>query len=442
MRRVIAFLTCLGIFSIFFGGCRSGGSVKSGSDSSGVQIREEETAAAAPKNQVTVNFMNYILTDEGETNFRSLTDKYNKTHPHINIELDMVPWSNYLDKLMTNAAAGMAPDASLFKSQWWPIFREQKVIAPIDEYFNKWEYKDEVEPFIIERYREVSGDNKLYFMPECFLTIFFYYRKDLFAEAGVEPPRTWDEFLDVAKKLTRDKDGDGKIDQYGYTMRTNAIGTNNWYSFIFKDMKNPGFFDENQKPSFTLPEVIEGNQFFIDLYRKHGVTPPSSPTDGTNENIVYFLSGKAAMMMNHMQTSLKIKNALEDKLGVFPIPVGKYGKRFVGGGENCYTIYNSSKNKDATWDFIAWLTEPEQHKAFVDAGETIAFMKSVQEEYKDDPIQKISIESIGDYQWEPQTPHMGEYANRIWPDLISKALHGKIDSATMMKELQDKLYSE
>lgn len=441
MKRIIVLLTCLSIFSTFLAGCGNGDSAQRSSDSSR-QIKETGMGAADLKGSVTVNFVNYILTKEGEANFRSLTDKYNKTHPDINIQLDMIPWSNYLDKLMTNVAAGIAPDASLSKSQWFPTFQAQKAIAPIDEYFNKWKYRDEVEPFLIEQYRKVPGDNRLYFMPECILTIFFYYRKDLFTEAKVEPPNTWDEFLEVAIKLTRDKDGDGKIDQYGYTMRSNAVGTNNWYSFIFKDMKNPGFFDENQKPSFTLPEVIEGNQFFIDLFKKYGVTPPSSPMDGTNENIAYLVSGKAAMMMNHMQTSVKIKNELRDNMGVFQIPMGKNGKRYVGGGENCYTIYSSSKNKEAAFDFIAWLTEPEQHKAFVDAGETIAFMKSVQEQYKDDPIQKISMDSIKDYKWEPQTSNMGEYSNKAWPDLISKALLGKTDSATMMKELQDKLYSE
>jgi ABC-type sugar transport system, periplasmic component len=426
-------------------GCGNRDNAAKNSESDNQNTVASTTASAATnaaKEPVTLNFVNYILTKEGETNFRNLTDKFNGMQSDIKVELDMVPWSNYLDKLMTSVAAGMAPDASLNKSQWFLPFQAQNAIAPIDEYFNNWKYKDEVDSNLMAQYKKVAGDDKLYFMPETLLTIFFYYRKDLFAKANLQTPTTWDEFLEVAKKLTVDTDGDGKIDQYGYTMRANAVGENNWYSFIFKDMKNPGFYDENGKPSFTSPEVIAGNQFFIDLFQKYHVTPPTSPMDGTNENIAYFSAGKAAMLMNHLQTSVKLKTAVGDNLGMFPIPLGKNGTRFSGGGENCYTIYNSSKNKDAAWTFISWLTEPEQHKTFIESGETMAFMASVKDQYQSDPIQKISMDLIKDQKWEPLTPNMGNYANKLWPDLIAKALLGKIDSATMMQQLQDELYGK
>lgn len=418
------------------------GSLFVGCGSSEKSKGADEKTANAEKGPVTLKVMNYIITQDSEKNFRDLTDLFNQTHPNINVDLEMLPWANYTDKVTTTVAAGIIPDSSSFKCAWYPTFKEH--LLPIDDYFNNWKNKEDVEEYLINLYKKIPGDNKLYFFPYNTQTLFVYYRKDLFKEAGItDTPETWDEFLADAQKLTKDKDGDGKIDQYGFSMRANANGQEGWYCVAFSNMKKPSFYDESGKVSFQSPEVIEANQFFLDLFKKYKVTPPTSPSDGTNENISYLTTGKAAMMIQHIQQAVNIKKALGDNVGAFKIPTGKNGKRFVAAGENNFVIYKESKHKDETFTFISWLLEPEQHKKMVAVGDTAVFLKSLEEEVtKNDEFQAISLDSRSDVEFAPASPYMAQWATKDWPSIISKGLLTDTSSADIMKELEEKLFPE
>lgn len=393
------------------------------------------------KEPVTLRFMDYIQNEELQETWIQLIDEFNRTHPNIHVKLEIYPWENYLDKLKVLASADMLPDVAKFKSMWLPAFEKKGILTPLDEYVDKWKYKDDLNDLLLPSYRRITSNGKLYMLPSHLVASYITYRKDLFDEAGVEPPETMDEFLKVAKELTIDRDNDNVIDQYGYTMRTNSNGQGGWFSFIFADMKHPSFYQGDQF-SFHLNEVVEANQWWIDLYRVHHVVDPNSSLKGTNANIEDLISGRSAMMTHHVQTSKKLKNALGEKFGVISMPVGKGGQRFSTLEEGSTVIFQNCKNKKEAFEFISWLIEPEQHKRLVKNGDTMVFLKSLMKQFEDDPVQKISMDSLKSGEFTIATPHMGEWTTQIWPSITSKALSGSLNSEEMLTELEFKMFDK
>ena len=131
----------------------------------------------------------------------------------------------------------------------------------------------------------------LYGLPHDSSVFAYAYNKDLFDEAGVpypdsENPYTYDEFVEVCKKLTKDKDGDGEIDQCGFA---NAFML---YQFIWGN--NASFCSDDFKTvTVTDPAFQEGLQKFVDLTLVHKVTP-TVEQDVANGPYQRWLDGQVA----------------------------------------------------------------------------------------------------------------------------------------------------
>lgn len=80
------------------------------------------------------------------------------------------------------------------------------------------------------------GDEIAYF-PVALQPQAIIYRKDRFKEAGLEIPKTWDEFVECAKALTKDTDGDGEVDQWGFGMvgSNNSSGQSRFMSYLWSN---------------------------------------------------------------------------------------------------------------------------------------------------------------------------------------------------------------
>ncbi|MCQ5146665.1 extracellular solute-binding protein, partial [Enterocloster bolteae] len=96
--------------------------------------------------------------------------------------------------------------------------------------------------------------------PRTTIVMYLYSRKSMFEKAGIDYPKTVDEFFDACEKLTVDTDGDGKTDQYGFGMRGGNGGHYMWSSFVFSALKDKDYYDAEGKASLADAKLAEMNQ--------------------------------------------------------------------------------------------------------------------------------------------------------------------------------------
>lgn len=202
----------------------------------------------------------------------------------------------------------------------------------------------------------------LYIMPFGLDTRLLYYRTDLLEEAGyTEPPQTWDELVEVAKALTKDVDGDGNIDQWGFVslgLPGQVFNTYTFFDFLFQ---NGGqLFNEEGEPAFNSPEGVEALQFMVDLKNVHQVMPPDVVTYDNNEVHEGFLAGTFAMA-NHWPYlwGMLAGTELEDVVGYAPQAAPEGGESRTTFNRWGFGIPKMSENKEAAWDLIQYLTSAE-----------------------------------------------------------------------------------
>ncbi len=389
------------------------------------------------KKEEVVKLKHWLWLDNpNDPTFSQLVEEFNSTHPNIQVEIEVIGWNDFHTKLLNSVTGGSGPDTSSFKLTWQPEFIGQDALVPLNDFLNDWPEKDDVAENLWDVMKYEDGNN--YVMPWELQVLYMYYRPSMFEEVGAKIPETWDEFLDVAKKLTRDTNGDGKIDQYAFAMRGARGGHEPWASFVLSDIPGNTFFDEEGKCTLTYPEAIEANEFFLDLYKKYKVVPPTAPADGFNEIIANFKSGKAAMVIHHIKSSNGMIEQFGDDVDAFPVPAGPHG-RWTSMGDTENVIYKSTKHPQEAFTFISWLAEKEQIERWCKATGNVPILKSLQEQdyFKENRFMKASFESMPYAHVFPINENMGEWIESLWPATTQRALEGKISSKEMMEILAE-----
>ena len=187
-----------------------------------------------------------------------------------------------------------------------------------------------------------------------------FYRKDLFAAAGIKMPSapTWDQVYDMAKRLTKPSAG-----QYGIALR----GLPGWGQnmAVFDTLVNTfgaRWFDMNWNPQFTSPEMKQAWEFYKKIITDAG--EPGATTAGYTECLALMSSGKAAMWYDATVSAGTLQGAdskVKGKIGYALAPTVKKGN---AGWLWAWSlaIEASSKNKDAAFQFLTWATSKDYIK--------------------------------------------------------------------------------
>lgn len=422
LRKVISLIICSLLLISLIVGCGSSNNSEIGSDS---------------QNNEVVKLKHWVWLDNpNDPTYMQMINEFNSTHPNIHVDVEVIGWNDFHSKLLSSVTGGGGPDTSSFKLTWQPEFIGQDALLPLDDFINKWSGKEDV----VDNLWDVMSyeDGKHYVMPWELQVLYMYYRPSMFEKAGVEVPETWDEFLEVAKKLTKDTDNDGKIDQYGFGMRGARGGHEPWASFILAYISGNDFFDEQGNCTLNTPEAIKANDLFLDLFRKHKVVPPTAPADGFNEVIANFKSGRTAMTVHHIKSHKGMIEQFGDDVDAFPVPAGSQG-RWTSLGDTENVIYKSTKHPEEAFTFISWLSEKDQIERWAKSTGNVPILKSSQELdcFKNNKFMQASFKSMDFADVYPINENMGEWIESLWPALTQQALEGKISSKEMMKKLAE-----
>ncbi len=431
ISTALALVLCAGTLAAC-GGKDAGGSSAAAPASSAASEASSEATANEP---VTITHWYWADNSEYSAVMQEMVKDFNATNgKNITVVAEEYPWDGgkYSENLFTAVMGGGGPDTASWKLTATPLFTANNLLANLDDYVANWADKDLIEPSLYDVMKEASGTDSIYVMPWNTQVLYVYYRPSMFQEAGVEVPKTYDEFLAACEKLTRDTDGDGKTDVYGFGMRGAKGGQEPWGSFV---QARGGNFED-----FTTPEAIQGMQDFIDLYTK-GYVPPTATADGFNEIIANFKSGKTAMTVHHTGSSAEMVDTFGDDVGAFAFPAGKGQWTSMGDTEN--VMFESCENKDAAFEWMSYLATGKGQETWCVATGNVPVSKEVQQlpQFQEDRFMKASIEG---------TPYAGifpildtttEWISNVWPNTVAAALTGQMTAEQAMQELQKALYA-
>mgnify|MGYP001292905791 FL=1 len=386
----------------------------------------------------TIEITHWYWADNSDysAKMQEIAKTFNETNgKNIKVKAEEYPWDGggYSETLFTAAMGGGGPDTAAWKLTSTPLFVANKLLAELDGFINNWADKDDIEENLWDVMKQAGGSDKIYVMPWNTQVLYVYYRPSMFKAAGVSVPKTYEEFLEACKKLTRDTDGDGKIDVYGFGMRGAKGGQEPWGSFIWA--RGGNFTD------FTTPEAIQGMQDFIDLFKK-GYIPPTAPTDGFNEIIANFKSGKTAMTIHHIGSSSGMVETFGDDVDAFVFPAGKGQWTSMGDTEN--VIFESCKNKEAAFEWVSYLATGKGQEEWCITTGNVPVSKRVQamDFFQNNKFMKVSIEGAPYAGIFPILDTTTEWINTVWPNTVAAALTGQKTAAQAMEELQKGLYGD
>ncbi len=369
----------------------------------------------------TVRFWYHF--DNPENPMSELVAKFEKANPDIKIEAENIPWNSYYDNLYTSIIGGSGPDAAMVKLFAQPRLTEMEALEPLGDQINGWAGKDDLLDNLLELNKAADGNQ--YYLPIQYVVLYLYYRADLFKEAGLEPPKTCEDFRNAAIKLT------DAPNRYGFGLRGGKGGWDQWGAFVLSqggDIKPGGL---------TTPSAVAANQWVIDLFQKDKVIPPSAPNDGFQEIISAFKTGKTAMTIHHIGSSKDLVSALGDKVSAVPVPECG-GNRWTSYGDESLAIFSSSEVKDAAWKWISFLAEGENNVSFNSATGQMTVTKSGSKDWKlhDRRFVDATVDSLPFAHVLPQSEGTSEFVNTAWQIAMQRALAGQITSEQMMQELE------
>jgi ABC-type glycerol-3-phosphate transport system substrate-binding protein len=228
------------------------------------------------------------------------------------------------------------------------------------------------------------------------------YNKDHFKNAGIdpnEPPKTWDDLKSYSRKLTIDKDGDGKSDQYGFYVPAypgsgplSIWMVLQWSPFLWQ--AGGEIMDSSEsKVLFNSDAGVKALTLWKEIYDDLAFSNYSFTHD------MGLASGSVSMIMDgpwDLPTFRKMKNI---DWAVASLPAGPEGSATYIAGESL-AIFKQSKNADAAWIFVKWVTQPDVQAMFSMSSGYLPVRKSVleREDYNSflegDPAMKSFVEQI------------------------------------------------
>jgi len=205
----------------------------------------------------------------------------------------------------------------------------------------------------------LSVKGTLYALPFYAESSMTYYRTDLFKEAGLTMPEhpTWEQIAEFAKTLNKPEK-----EQYGICLRGKAgWGENMALISTVANAYGARWFDEKWQPEFTGPEWKNALNFYVNTMKASG--PPGATSNGFNENLALFNSGKCAIWVDASVAGSFVtdptQSKVADKVGFTFAPHAVTDKGSAWLYSWALAIPTTSKAKDAAKTFSTWATSRE-----------------------------------------------------------------------------------
>ncbi|WP_433454035.1 ABC transporter substrate-binding protein [Streptomyces sp. CA-142005] len=303
-------------------------------------------------------------------------DKFQK-QTGIKVKLEVVPWSDLLNRILTATTSGQGPDVLNIGNTWSASLQATGALLPWDtKNFAKIGGKDRFVDSALGSTGAAGKDPAA--VPLYSMAYALYYNKKIFADAGIgKPPATWDELVADGKKIQAK--GKSALGAEGSNLSENIH-----HVFVFAKQHGADFFTADGKPDFTNPKVVEAVKSYVDLMAKDKVIPTGDAEYAQNQSVSDFAKGKQAMLLwQSAAANLKSQGMSEDAYGIAPVPVisgtpgtGTQVNSMVAGIN--LAVFKNTHNLDGATKFVKFMTSDDEQKILNTAYSSIPPVKSAQ----------------------------------------------------------------
>ena len=398
-----------------------------------VEVVVTATPKPKPKDAKIVLRVGTGDSGEGLNPHQDIIARFEEKNPDIIVQLEAVAGRDYYTRLLTQIAAGDAPDIMQIGDDAVPMFVDKGAFVALDDYIKGKDPLD-LKIYLPGLLKPGQYNGKQWLLPKDFTPLGVIYNKKIFDKYGVAYPKdgwTWDDLLKTAHALT--KDG-----IYGVQLPANwTTGFEYWVATAGGRLISP---DGKQFVGFMdSPETIAAVQFYADLYNKHKVAPPPADFNLWRGGNAEFDNGKAAMLLVGRWPQGGMKKNPNVSLGVVTPPVGKAKGNVLFCGGFC--VFSGSKNPEAAWRFLRFYVGEEGSKVWKDWAIPPVASVAEQAGMKADPIEGAWIKGLDTLVDRAYvlTPYWGETADPA----LNKALQTvRIDPKANVADVMKKAAQE
>jgi sn-glycerol 3-phosphate transport system substrate-binding protein len=293
----------------------------------------------------------------------AMVNDFNGAHPGVRVE--PVFAGNYVEtmaKAMTAVQGGSPPDVAVLDTPELFSLLDRNAIIPLDDFIAQSGGKAWLDDFYQALLLNARANGHIYSVPWQRSTPIFYYNKEMFQKAGLDPsraPKNWTELIQYAQKLTI-RDSSGAVTQWG--VEAPVADTSPWVIQGFLIEAGANYFDPNGKwVKFNSPEAVRALQFILDLQNKYKVHPPG-PTSAAFWGQVPqdFIQQKVAMIYTTTGNMTFIRTNAKFEWNAGFMPADKQYGAPTGGGSFYVFDKIPRERQAAAWSFIRWMTDPQQ----------------------------------------------------------------------------------
>ena len=304
--------------------------------------------------KVTVRFWNGFTGPDGRTMLRMIK-RFNRENPDVHVLMQRMPWTTYYNKLFVAGMGERAPEVFVIHVAHLPRFHRAKFVRGVDDLVSRGGFDAaDLDP---SAWNAVAFDARHLGIPLDVHPQGLYYNKRLFREAGIvdasgraRPPTNRQEFVDAAVKLTKDLDGDGRPDQWGFAFT--HYGHN--FNTLMPQFGGRYFDAAGRRCTLDNPANVEALQFGVDLIHKHRCAPPPEDMDSW----IGFRQGKVAMVFEGIYMLQALLRQEDLDFGGAPVPViGRQAGTHADSHTLCIRTGLDDEHVDASWRLIRFLSD-------------------------------------------------------------------------------------
>ena len=361
LKNVVTILLVLCLLLFPLTGCQQQGR----EENKGTETPADDSGKAADSTKEVVELEILTWWAAGERNAgEAIIEEFDKSRDDIIVHATFTPYEEYASKLNTLMAASSPPDVFYLNEYLCNEWGEKGVAADLKPFMDK----NNIDPYkiFVESAIFSTGDS-IWAISSSLATIFMYYNKGLFEANGIEPPPrdaekpyTWDEFVEVAKKLTVDINGK-RPGEPGFDVNSiktyGAITQPNQWLYLSPLLYTNGIgfaSDDGYELAITSQKGIEVLKALDDLVNVHMVSPSIAMIEGLPELSTMLMNDQVAMYISGSWEYTIFADAGYD-VGVAAVPMFEKPSNMVWA--SAFMMAKETKHPDEAFDLLMTMAD-------------------------------------------------------------------------------------